>query len=64
MVKSFVETLHAGFSQRSVNVLVFTDAAVEMLMASVQSHPISTCTKDVCEELSVRARRLPESSDP
>jgi hypothetical protein len=42
VIKAFFETLHAAFSQRSVNVFGFADAAVEMLMASVQSNPIST----------------------
>ena len=61
MIKPFVETLHAGFPQRPINVLGFADTTVKMLMASVQSNPITVRTKDICKEAHIRAWWLRES---
>ena len=63
VIKPLVETLHAGFPQRPVNVLGFADTAVEMLMASVQSHPVTVCAKHVCKKANITAWWLRESSD-
>ena len=61
VIKSLGETLHAGFPQNPVNVLRFADTPVKMLMASVQSNPITVRTKDICKEAHIRAWWLRES---
>ena len=63
MIKPLVESLHTGFTQRPVNVPSFADAPIEMLMASVQSHPIAVGAKYVGEEANISAWWLRKSSD-
>ena len=63
VIKPLVETLHAGFPQRPVNVLGFADTAIEMLMAPVQSHPVTASAKHVCKKADITAWWLRESSD-
>ena len=62
MIKPLIKVLHAGGSQRCIDVFGFTDPPIKMLMAAVQSDPVTILSQNISKETYVPARRLSKPS--